>query len=185
MQRLVHIILLFTLFNLTACQTLEPKPLPAGLQLGDKYYTQVTMQYEKGKYRTTNYRRGLLLTVNTEVELLEVTSKSIRLKLIQAEQELLIVNVIKHTGDSVYQAFDKLLAKTKVNLSRFSALEQKNIAKGSVAKGMSKSAVKVAIGYPPITKTPSLDGDKWTYWSNRFNRFIVHFAKDKVTQVQD
>lgn len=187
MQRLLQFMMLFLLFALTACQLTDSKPvqLPENIQLGGKYYTQVTMYYEKGRYRTTNYRKGAFVGVNTEVELLEITPKAIKIKLLPANQELLIVNVTKHTGDDVYQAFDKLLAKTKVPLSKFNALEQKNINKGAVVKGMSKQAVQVAIGYPPITRTASLDSDAWIYWKNRFHTFIVHFDNDKVTRIQE
>ncbi|MCK5354631.1 MAG: hypothetical protein KAJ63_05900 [Methyloprofundus sp.] len=184
MHRLVQLIVLFNVLGLTACQLSEPKPLPVGLQLGDQYYTQVTIRYEKGKFRTTNYRRGIFLGVNSEVELLEVTPQSIKVKLMKENQELLIVNVPKHTGDDVYQAFDKLLAKTKINLSQFDSLERKNINKGTVEKGMSKLAVQVAIGYPPGIRTPSLDSDEWVYWSSRFRTFIVHFDNGKVIQIQ-
>lgn len=186
MQRLIQIMMLSLLFSLTACQLMAPEPLqlPEGAQLGDKFYTQVTMQYEKGKYRTTNYRHGTLLAVNTEVELLEVTPKSIKIKLIDANQELIIENVSKHTSDNVDQAFAKLFAKTKVNLSQFSALEQKNIKHGTVNVGMRKLAVQVAIGYPPAIRTHSLESDSWTYWSNRFQTFIVHFEHGKVSSIQ-
>ncbi|OQK16247.1 hypothetical protein AU255_14220 [Methyloprofundus sedimenti] len=186
MQRLIQVMMLCLLFSLTACQLMSPEPvqLPEGAQLGDKFYTQVTMQYEKGKYRTTNYRRGTLLAVNTEVELLDVTPKSIKVKLIAANQDLLIENVSRHTSENVDQAFAKLFAKTKVNLSQFSALEQKNIQQGTVNVGMSKLAVQVAIGYPPAIRTPSLESDSWTYWSNRFQTFIVVFEHDKVTGIQ-
>ena len=105
--------------------------------------------------------------------------------LIQREKELLIVNAAKHTGDDVYQAFDKLLAKQPVELSKFSRLERKNIDVAKAGKGMTQAAVLVAIGYPPIIRTPSLDSDKWTYWSGRFNTFIVHFEKGKVARIQD
>lgn len=185
MQRLRPVIMLFMLFSLTACQFFEPEPLPVGMQLGDKYYTQVAMKYEKGKYRTTNYRRGTLLGVNTEVELLEITPKSIKIKLVPDNQELLIVNVIKHTSDDVYQAFAKLFAKTKVDLLQFSSLEQKNINQGSVDKGMSKRAVQVAIGYPPVTQASSFESNEWRYWSSRFNTFIVHFENGEVTHIQN
>ena len=69
MQRLIQVMLLFLLFSLSACQLMAPEPLqlPEGAQLGEKFYTQVTMQYEKAKYRTTNYRRGTLLAVNSAV----------------------------------------------------------------------------------------------------------------------
>ena len=50
---------------------------------------------------------------------------------------------------------------------------------------MRKNAVIVAIGYPPTSKTASLDSDQWTYLSNRFNHFIVHFKNGKVDRVQD
>lgn len=49
MRRMLPVMMLFMLFGLTACETMAPKPevLPAGVQLNAKYYTQVTMQYEK------------------------------------------------------------------------------------------------------------------------------------------
>jgi len=187
MLRILKVIMLSLLFSLTACQMVESKPeqLPAGVQLGESYYTQMTMMYEKGVYRTTNYRRGTLLAVNTPVELLEIGPNTIKVKLTQANTELLVKSVTKHTGDDVYEAFAKLFAKQEVNLSRFNRLERDNIKKGTVAKGMSRAAVKVAIGYPPITRTPSLDSNAWAYWSSRFNTFIVHFENDKVSRIQD
>lgn len=186
MQRLVNVILVFMLISLTACQFSETKPeiMPAGIQLGDKYFTQVTIRYEKGQFRTTNYQRGTFLPVNTEVELLEVTPKAIKVKLLPINTDLLIVNVPKHTGDDIYQAFNKLFAKNKVNLSRFNSQEQKNIKLGSVAKGMSKQAVQVAIGYPPVIRTPSLEADEWVYWSSRFRTFKVNFQNGKVASIQ-
>ncbi|RLA23378.1 MAG: hypothetical protein DRQ62_06430 [Gammaproteobacteria bacterium] len=187
MLRILKVIMLSLLFSLTACQVMESKPeqLPTGVQLGETYYTQMTMMYEKGVYRTTNYRRGTLLAVNTPVELLEIGANVIKVKLTQTNTELLVKSVTKHTGDDVYQTFAKLFAKQEVNLSRFNRLERDNIKKGTVAKGMSRAAVKLAIGYPPIVRTPSLDSNEWTYWSSRFNTFIVHFENDKVSRVQD
>jgi hypothetical protein len=50
---------------------------------------------------------------------------------------------------------------------------------------MSKKAVLAAIGYPPQHVTPSLEGNDWTYWSNLFNRFVIHFKNDKVEDIVD
>ncbi|MBW6453820.1 MAG: hypothetical protein K0A92_08585 [Methyloprofundus sp.] len=187
MLRLLKVIMLSMLFSLTACQLMNSKPaqLPKEVQLGETYYTQVTMMYEKGVYPTTNYRRGTLLEVNTPVELLEIGSKAIKVKILASNAELLIKNVAKHTGDDSYQAFTKLFAKQQVNLSRFKRMERDHIKQGTLAKGMSKEAVRVAIGYPPIVRTPSLDSNKWTYWRSKFNTFIVHFENDKVSRIQD
>ena len=50
---------------------------------------------------------------------------------------------------------------------------------------MSKDAVIVAIGYPPITETTNLDSNLWVYWSGRYNKFNVHFKDGKVSKVED
>jgi hypothetical protein len=160
-------------------------PLPAHIATGNTYYTQFVIRYEKGTHLTTNFRRGGLIPVNTPIKLLNIDNKTIEVELDHSGQTLLIKNVQKHTGDDVYQAFDKLFASRKVNLSKFTRLEQEHIQSGTVAKGMSKEAVIVAIGYPPITETASLNSDTWVYWSSRFNRFNVHFKNGKVGDIED
>lgn len=70
-----------------------------------------------------------MLAVNTEVELLGFTRKSITVKLIKQNKELLIENVIKHTGEDPYQAFAKLFAKQPLNLRKFTSAERKKLRK--------------------------------------------------------
>jgi hypothetical protein len=187
MRRLVSVIAVFTLIlTLSSCKKqLLPEELPASVQLGGTYYTQFVIRYEKGVHITTNYRRGLSIPVNTPVQLMDITNKTILVTLPPSGQELLIKNAKKHTGDTTVQAFEKLFAKSKVDLSGFTKLERDHIKSGTVAKGMRKKAVLVAIGYPPQVATPSLDADQWTYWSSRFNKFIVHFKNGKVAKIQD
>lgn len=172
--------------SLSACQKpLKPEELPSSIQIGSDYYTQFVIRYEKGTHVTTNYRRGASIPVNTKVKLLEITNKSIKVRLEPGKQELVVKNAIKHTNDDTVKAFEKLFGKNKVNLSGFSKLERENIKNGTVAKGMRKKAVLVAIGYPPQIETMSLDSDQWTYWSSKWNRFIVHFKNGKVDKIQD
>jgi len=170
----------------TGCaKRLNEATLPLWIKTGNIYYTQVSLQYEKGRYLTTNYRKGILLPINTQVQLKEITGSDIKLEILPDHRLLRIENVEKHTGDGTPQAFTKLFAKNKVDLAQFSEFERENILAGRVAKGMRKKAVIAAIGYPPITETSSLAENEWTYWSSRFNRFIVKFQNDKVAQIQD
>lgn len=187
MRTLTRVLLpLLLLPVLVACQRmLKPEELPAHIALGATYYTQFVIRYEKGVHLTTNYRRGASIPVNTPVTLSKITTKTVEVELNDSHQKLLVKNVKKHTGDDIYRAFDKLFGKRKVDLSKFTRLERQHIESGSVAKGMRKQAVLVAIGYPPITETPTLDSDAWVYWSGRFNRFVVHFKNDKVSRVED
>lgn len=180
------LLLLLVMLSLVSCnKALKPEELPTNISVGATYYTQFVIRYEKGTYLTTNYRRGALIPVNTPVKLLNITSKTIEVQVDNPSQKLLVKNVEKHTGDDVYRAFDKLFAKKKVNLSKFTALERTQIDNGTVAIGMSKGAVIVAIGYPPITETSNLDSNTWVYWSGRFNRFNVVFKDGKVIKVED
>ncbi len=56
-----------------------------------------------------------------------------------------------------------------------------NIKKGSVTIGMSKEAVLISWGYPPLHFTPSLDLPVWRYWFLRKQPIVVEFdAEGKV-----
>ncbi len=180
------VFLLLLVTSLVSCKkALKPEELPAHIAIGDIYYTQFVIRYEKGAHLTTNYRRGASIPVNTPVKLLNMTNKTIEVEVDNSSQKLLIKNVEKHTGDDVYRAFDKLFGKQQVNLSKFNRLEKEHIQSGTVANGMRKDAVIIAIGYPPITETMSLDSNMWVYWSGRFNKFNVHFKNGKVNKVED
>ncbi len=177
---------LLVIFSLVACKkTLKPEELPGHISVANSYYTQFVIRYEKGTHATTNYRRGASIPVNTKVKLLDITAKTIKLEVENSAQPLIIKNIPKHTGKDIYQTFDDLFAKKKINLYNFNSLERRNIKNGTVAKGMRKKAVKVAIGYPPITETMNLDADTWVYWSARFNKFNVNFRNGKVSSVVD
>ena len=179
-------LLSFVLLSLVSCKkAIKPEELPANISPGGLYYTQFVIRYEKGAHLTTNYRRGASIPVNTPVRVLNLTNKTIEVEMEDSGQKLVVKNVEKHTGDDVYRAFDKLFGRQKVNLSKFNKLERQHIESGTVAKGMRKEAVIVAIGYPPITETMNLDSNTWVYWSGRFNRFKVHFRNDVVSTVED
>lgn len=157
----------------------------ASVQPAQVYYTQFSLFEEKDNFRTTNYRKGILIPINTAVTLQAMGSDEAELRLVEGGRPLIIENVRKYTKDEMAIAFSKIAATTKVDLNQFSAVERESILAGQVKKGMSKKAVLAAIGYPPQHVTPSLDGDDWTYWANLFNRFIVHFKNGKVESIVD
>jgi len=178
--------LLILMLSLVSCKKdLRPDQIPAHIAIGDSYYTQFVIRYEKSAHITTNYRRGASIPVNTKVQLMKITPRTIEVTLDNASKPLLIKNAEKHTGDDIYQAFDKLFGTNPVDLAQFTAPEKKQISSGTVAKGMRKKAVLVAIGYPPITETMSLDVNTWVYWSHRYNRFNVNFTNDRVSSIVD
>ncbi len=180
------LVLLLIMFSLVSCKkTLKPEELPLNIVVGNSYYTQVDMRYEKPVFLTTNYRRGTSIPVNTKVKLVKITSKTIDLEVPHFTKTFVIKNIQKHTGDDIIQTFDKLLAKKKLNLRNFNALERRHIRNGTVAKRMRKKVVIAAIGYPPVTETMSLESNSWVYWSGRFNKFRVNFKHGRVSSIVD
>ncbi|MDD2724159.1 MAG: hypothetical protein PHH59_09095 [Methylovulum sp.] len=171
---------------LAACnKKLDATSLSANVAEGGIYYTQVGMHYQKNVYPTTNYQVGIRIPVNTQIKLLEMGSKTIDIEVGNPGQKIVVKNIENHTGDTIQQAFSKLFARQKVNLVQFSALEKEHIDSGTVAVGMGKKAVTTAIGYPPITRTPDINGNSWVFWRNRYNTFMVNFKGGKVSDIVD
>lgn len=184
MQRFIRSMLIFMMaIMLFSCKkNLSSDAMPVHIVKGQTYYTQFVIRYEKNAFPTTNYRHGASIPINTAVKLLDINSSEISIEY-GSGQPLLVKNIEKHTGDDVFHAFDKLFARQPVNLAQFNSLERQQIDKGEVAVGMSKKAVLAAIGYPPITETANLNANSWVYWSTRFNRFIVNFKDNKVSDI--
>jgi hypothetical protein len=181
-----YILMLLCLAILAVGCKKELKPgegAAAVVQPAQVYYTQFSLFQEQNKFRTTNYRKGQLIPINTPVALLSLNSDEAVLKLEASGQVITIENVPKFTKDEMPIAFSKIAGTSKVDLNQFTAAERESILAGQVKKDMSKKAVLAAIGYPPQHVTPSLDGDDWTYWSNLFNRFVVKFKNGKVDSI--
>lgn len=79
---------------------------------------------------------------------------------------------------------DLITASSEVSLDNLSEIDRKGIRAGKAYVGMSKDGVRIALGYPAVHRTPSLDSDTWTYWQNRHRRLLIHFDEDgKVTRI--
>ena len=58
-------------------------------------------------------------------------------------------------------------------IASWPALVRNAVRAGKVAIGMSKAQAVVAIGYPPMHQTPSLDAPQWKYWHTGFGSYLV------------
>lgn len=185
-KKLMLLLLIGLVVTLQGCKKNFGSPEPAiAVPSASLYYTQFSLFQEKNNFRTTNYRKGILIPINTEVSLVSINAKEATLRTVATGEQWTIENVPKHTNDDMQTAFNKIVAPNKVDLSHFSAAERDSIMSGKVIKGMSRKAVIAAIGYPPVTETPSINSNDWTYWAHRFNRFVVHFKNDKVDNIVD
>lgn len=152
--------------------------------VGKTMYTQTAFHHEKGRHRTTNYQRGALVKINTPVKIIEIAGREAIVELPTGER-VTILNHEDHTGKSIVQIVERMFSPTKVNLSKFTSMERRNIEDGEVAVGMRKDAVIHAMGYPPVTYTASTENDQWRYWKHRYDTVMVHFKNGKVSRIEN
>ena len=134
---------------------------------GETYYTRMNIWHEGGKkIMSTNYHKGIIIPAGTEVEILK-KGKKIKFhdKTTGIEHKVKLVK--DYTNLTQEEFFDRYFSKENIlkgaQYASFSDLEKNNIKNGTLEKGMSKAAVLVAYGYPPTHRTPSLDGNSWTF----------------------
>lgn len=90
----------------------------------------------------------------------------------------------RNMGMSLAEYLSEITAPAPVSLKGLNAADLKGVKAGQAAVGMTKEGVRMALGYPARHKTPSLDGDVWTYWRTRWTFYSVTFKNGKVSQVQ-
>jgi hypothetical protein len=158
-------------------------------QEGGKYYTRTNIWYEHPeKIYSTNYHKGTILPVGTAVKIIDSGRRKIRFTT-DSGTAFTIVHVTKHNPITLQALQDRIFSKDDPmarggKFNKFTKKEQENIKAGTIALGMRKDAVIMAYGYPPDHKTPSLEGNTWTYWESRFRRVVVRFGSDnKVVEI--
>jgi hypothetical protein len=152
---------------------------------GAPLFTAHSFFYHNGQHLTTNYRTGTLVPINTEVQIINSDSKTIKVRIADSGQIIDITNIADYSGEDINGIFHRMFSPAPTDLSRFPDRQRDLIRTGNAGLGMSKETVVKALGYPPSHKTPSLDDNTWTYWRNRFRTFVVDFESDKVASISD
>jgi len=166
------------------CSMLPQQAIASDLE-GQTLFTQVNIYSLKGKVVTwVNYHVDALIPVNSKVLIERISSSGVVFTVEKTGQRLKLKNKSRHSGLSGEEWANKHFSAKKVNLSKFSKSERQAIKIAKVKKGMSKKAVLVAYGYPPAHKTPSLEASQWLYWITRWNKIIVTFDGNRVSNVR-
>lgn len=143
---------------------------------GKEYYTRYGFQHEKGRHITTNYGRGELAPINSKVVLVKMKKGDYTLRFVDGGQEVTIVNEEKFTNRGIKDIAREMLAEKPTAIDLYGKEMADAIRTGTMRLGMTKTQVLLTRGYPPRHETPSLDGDRWIYWSNRFAKHTLVFT---------
>jgi hypothetical protein len=100
-------------------------------------------------------------------------------KLRAADTGLVILFEYKTAGTrgmSVEDYIRLILSPSPVTYEGLSEVDRQGIQAGKAMVGMSKEGVKIALGYPALHQTSSLEENRWVYWKGRLNTLVVNFG---------
>jgi hypothetical protein len=141
--------------------------------------------YEKPKINDVLYQTGTKVPFGTRVQIVQVDSKTITF---QPDGHPPITFVLRYgrkqttTDEYLHRLF--VPDDPRARLRRVPQKTVRNIEDGIVTEGMTREQVLMAVGFPPMHRTPSLEQDDWHFWENRWHEWIVRFDGDKVAGVR-
>ena len=151
---------------------------------GGTYFTRVNFYQEEDLSYGTNYAVGSLVPVNTAVTVVSLKGDRLVLKVDAMGQKITVENIAKHTKKSGAEVASLLLSEKKTDLDALPKPLAAAITSGTLRRGMTKEQVLLTRGYPPSHKTPSLEGDSWLFWRNRFASDAVVFRDGVVVEAK-
>ena len=161
-----------------------PSIAPAKVEpvAGKDYFTRYTFREEKNEYKTTNYGRGNIVPINTPVKLISMAGAKMTLKRLDNGQEIKVENEDKFTKKSIPEIASLLLSTDKTPIEKLPEEVAAAVRNGDLRKGMTREVVLMTRGYPPAHETPSIEGDRWVYWSSRFVKQTIVFINGRLSE---
>lgn len=155
-------------------------------QSDEVYYTTMNMWQTRDAISSVNYSVDRIIPVNSRVYITSISSKKITFYLEGASSiPITYVNNEGYSGLPSQLLFEKYFSPTQVDLTVFSEVENDFIKNfdGYYQKGISKEALLVARGLPPIHRTPSIALDSWVYWRNKWKKRVLDFRDGELYKV--
>lgn len=168
----------------------EPEPVaePEPEEPKDYWYATANFHHTEGIVSWVNYQKGPIIPFNAKVEILDKGSSEVEFKVVETGKTYSFENDDDKSGYSTWELFQKFFSKNdqKSKLAELTKKERRRVLGAEIKRGMSKDAVRMAIGPPPPHKTPSLNSSTWTYWNGRVDTMSVKFDDDdKVQKIED
>jgi len=126
----------------------------------------------------------IIIPVNTPVEMGKLR-KGLFIKNLTDGRQIFFEFHSRNMRMSVDEYIQLIASPTIVSLHKLSNTDRKGIKAGKVYSGMTKQGVRVALGYPAVHRTPSLEDNTWIYWRNRFQTMAIEFDQSgKVVHIR-
>jgi len=162
------------------------RPVPSS-RVGQVFFLCCNLRYDPGRPEITDSiaAQGTLVPFATRVEVQKVTRDSV---VFTPAGHPAITLDYEHGGRVPFDTFLSRLFVTedpRLKLKKVPARQVKQVEKATIAPGMSRDQVLLAVGYPPAARTPALEAATWVYGDGGgSDAFVVYFDGDRVSSVQ-
>lgn len=158
-----------------------PEKAVAGMAGATKVYTLTNLHAdERDKVvSAANFQYVGLIPVCSEITLLAADAETLEFKVGATGRTFTYQN-----HGAAGEPLDQNLARyfgavcPRAELDALTPVEKEGVRLGVAKNGMRKQAVILAIGYPPLRDTRTLELPTWRYWSTSMSSFIVVFDDD-------
>jgi hypothetical protein len=153
--------------------------MASAAQAGPTVYAQGNYFINKGNLSAVNYRVGTFLPLGAKVEILKLSTDSVKCKVLEGGAEFEFESH-KSLGKTAADLFKNFFSETdpNVKLATFPKEYQGPVKAGEIATGMTREMVLMSMGPPPPHKTVSLEASKWIYWQSKMAQVEVNFDVD-------
>jgi hypothetical protein len=156
-------------------------------RVGKVFYLCCNVHFDAAKPTITDAlsTQGTLIPFGTRVEVRKVTRDTVTFEAVGHPPITL-----EYTYGAKALSFDQYLGRLfvtedpRLKLKKVPARQVKLVEKGTVAPGMSRDQVIMALGYPTADRTPSLEASSWTYSTGSSQALVVYFDGGRVSSVQ-
>ena len=152
------------------------RPVPA-VYLRNNVHCQEQDQELKASYTNwTDTGAGhVIIPVNTPV-IVEIMKKDLKIVTQTADKNTIYFEFDEVRMSMTSEQYVRLITSSEpTHLDGLSAIDRKGIKEGKAYQGMSKEGVRIALGYPAVHGTLSLENNTWRYWTNRWRSMLVEF----------
>lgn len=191
MLRRNFIVLIFSIFSvvLWGCGASSGGTQASGdsAAAGQTMYTTSNIWYEKPQKIFPLFHKGVMIPVGTKVTITDLSGSSLSFEKGGIQYRMYSKKYYQMSGDDM---MNKYFSKTNPTAKggqfhKFTKKEQKAIKSGKLVVGMSRDAAIMSYGLPPTHVNPDVNADTWQVWENRWNRLIVSFNKNKISNIKD
>ena len=144
------------------------------------YYLQYNLRAHGREITSINdWDYTTILPICTPVRLLQARGRRI---VFEANGQRYRYTIHRSSRIDLMTHLNRTFASPCPDIRTMSPVDQQGIQTAQPYVGMSRQGVVLALGYPPDSKTPTLEQSPWTYWGQR-GEVQVHFNGDTVAQV--